>query len=491
MAEFPLISIMIFLPIIAGIVTYPIGRASKSSTKWFALVIAVVELALGLFAYSQILVNGTGAKYNFVEGPAPWIPALKGVDYYLGMDGLSGPLVLISSFLTVLVILGSRDLITEKQGMYYALILLFEGFIMGVFTSLNMVLFYAFWDIVLLPMFFFIGVWGGPRRKYAAMKFLLFTFVGSVFMLLGFIAIYILTPQNTFNIPELVGKIPLSLQPLLALLFFIGFGVKLPLVPFHTWLPDAHVEAPAPISVFLAGLLLKMGGYGFLRFNLGLLPQASVDFGWAFIAVGIVTMFYGAIVAMVQKDIKKMIALTSINHMGFVLVGAFSGTVVGISGAIFQMFTHAAAVGVMFMLSGYLHELTGTRDVTVIKGLKITSPRFAALIILGSMAAMGVPMFSSFLAEYLVILGAISVDLRYGIIVLIPVITVAYFLWMMRRTVMSAPIEGAKHHDLGTLSTISLLAYLVPLIATLIVPWLILGMADPLSESLVKVIAAR
>lgn len=488
MAEFPLISAIIFLPIIAGLLAYPISRASKIGARHFVLLVSVIELGLGLFAYSEILQKGTGAEYNFVEGPYPWIPSLKGVDYYVGMDGLSAPLVLISSLLTVLVILGSRDLITNSEGSYYALVMLFEGCIMGVFTSLNMVLFYVFWDLVLVPMFFFVGIWGGPRRKYAAMKFFIFTFVGSVFMLLAFIAIYILVPVNTFNIPDLVGKIPLTLQPLLALLFFIGFGVKLPVVPFHTWLPDAHVEAPAPISVFLAGLLLKMGGYGFIRFNLGLLPEASAEFGWAFIAVGIVTMFYGAIVAMIQKDIKKMIALTSINHMGFVLVGAFTGTLAGISGAIFQMFTHATAIGVMFMLSGYLHELTGTRDVTIVKGLKITSPRFATLVVLGSMAAMGVPLFSSFLAEYLVILGAIQADLRYAVIVAIPVITVSYFLWMMRRTVMSVPTETAKRYDIGTIPTLSLMVYLVPLIATLIVPWLILGMADPLSQSLIRLL---
>lgn len=491
MPDFPLISTLIFLPIIGGLLAYAISRASRNGAKWFVFLVATIEFGLGLFSYSQILLKGDGGKYSFVEGPTPWLPGLQGVDYYIGMDGLSGPLVLISSLLTVLVILGSRDMISANEGIYYSLVLLFEGFIMGVFTSLNMILFYVFWDMVLVPMFFFIGVWGGPRRKYAAMKFLMFTFVGSVFMLLAFIVIYIFATPSTFNIPELVGKIPLTLQPLLAFLFFVGFGVKLPLVPFHTWLPDAHVEAPAPISVFLAGLLLKMGGYGFIRFNLGLLPDASVQYGWVFMAVGIITMFYGAIVAMVQKDIKKMIALTSINHMGFVLVGAFSGTAAGISGAIFQMFTHAAAIGALFMLSGYLHELTGTRDVAVIKGLKFASPRFATLIVLGSMAAMGVPIFSNFLAEYLVILGAIQVDIRYAVIVIIPVITVAYFLWMMRRTVMSSPAEDAKHHDLGIVPSIAILIYLVPLIATLVVPWLILGMADPLSASLAKMLASR
>ena len=212
----------------------------------------------------------------------------------------------------------------------------------------------------------------------------------------AFILIYFSVTPNSFNITDVAGRIPLGLQIISSVLFLIGFGVKLPIVPFHTWLPDAHVEAPAPISVLLAGLLLKMGGYGFLRFNIGLLPEASAQYAWVFILIGVITMFYGAFVALVQTDIKKMIALTSVNHMGFVILGAFTGTVFGISGAIFQMFTHAAAVGLMFMLSGYLHKVSGTRDITVIKGLKFTSPRLASLLVLGSMAAMALPIFSSF-----------------------------------------------------------------------------------------------
>jgi NADH-quinone oxidoreductase subunit M len=490
MADYPIISLIIFLPIIAGSLTYPISIASKKGARSFTLGASIIELLLALYTYSEILSKGTGAEYNFVEGPVAWIPAFKGIDYYVGIDGLSSPLVLISALLTVLVIISSKDLISEKQGAYYSLILLFEGFIMGAFSSLNMILFYVFWDIMLLPIFFFIGIWGGQRRKYAAMKFLLFTFVAGIFILLAFISIYILVPGNTFNIPELVGKIPLTLQPLLALLFFIGFGIKLPTVPFHSWLPDAQVQAPAAVAVLLAGLF-KTGSYGFLRFNLGLLPDASAEFSWAFIAFGIATMFYGAIAAVVQKDIKKMIALTSVSHMGFVLVGAFSGTVVGISGAIFEMFTHAASIGVMFILAGYLYVLRGTTDITAIKGLKFTSPKFATFLVLGSMAAMGLPLFSSFLAEYLVILGAIQANLIYAVIVLIPVIIVAYLLWMMRRTIMTQPAATAKHYDIGTVQTVTLMVYFIPLIATLIVPWLLLGMTDPLAETLVKMLPER
>ena len=489
--NFPLVSILIALPILGALLIPLIFRTSQKYIVLYAFLISFVELLLSFYAYRLILVNGTGGSYNFTEGPISIIRHF-GIDYYVAMDGLSAPLVLITSILSLLVIIGSRDLISDRTVLYYSLLLLFQGAIMGVFTSLNMILFYVFWDVVLIPMFLFIGIWGGPRRRYAAIKFFLFTFVGSIFMLFAFILIYFSVTPNSFNITDVAGKIPLGLQIISSVLFLIGFGVKLPIVPLHTWLPDAHVEAPAPISVFLAGLLLKMGGYGFLRFNIGLLPEASAQYAWIFISIGVITMFYGAFVALVQTDIKKMIALTSVNHMGFVILGAFTGTVFGISGAIFQMFTHAAAVGLMFMLSGYLHKVSGTRDITVIKGLKFTSPRLASLLVLGSMAAMALPIFSSFLSEYMVIVGAISVNPIYAVTVAIPVITVAYFLWMLKRVVMSNPTTSSRirHHDLGSFSTFTLVLYLIPLVLTLIVPWLILGVSNPISEVYVNLISS-
>ncbi len=483
---FPIISIIIFLPIVGGLLAFLVARAGIQALKIYTLGIALAEILLATVAYGMILGNRAGGAYNFVEGPTPMIPALRGIDYFVGMDGLSAILVFISSLLTILVLLGSWDLIKERQMLYYALILIFEGSIMGVFSSLNMIVFYVFWDVVLIPMFFFIGIWGGPRKKYAAMKFFLFTFVGSVFMLLAFILIYLSATPHSFNITEVAGQIPFSLQVIASVLFFIGFGVKLPVVPFHTWLPDAHVEAPAPISVFLAGLLLKMGGYGFIRFNLGLLPEASAQYAWIFISIAVITMFYGAIVALMQTDLKRMIAMTSINHMGFVLLGAFTGSIFGISGAMFQMFNHAVAIGIMFMLSGYIHKVSGTRDVTVLKGLKFTSPRMATVLVLGSMAAMGVPIFSLFLSEFMVIAGAIQFDPRLVVLVGIPVITVSYFLWMMRRTIMSTPSAETPRHDISRFVSFSLLIYLVPLVVTLIAPWLVLGMVDSISQAMVN-----
>ncbi|MCL4435914.1 MAG: NADH-quinone oxidoreductase subunit M [Thaumarchaeota archaeon] len=485
----PIISLMVFLPIVASVFAYLIGRRSDRAVRIFALLISVVILGLAVFSYASILISNSGDKMSFEEGPFPWIPTFKGVDYHVGMDGLGAPLVLVSAFLTVLVVLGSWELITTRQPLYYTLILLFEGAIIGVFTSLNLLLFYFFWESVLIPMFFFIGIWGGPRRKYAAMKFFLFTYVASIIMLLGFLVLYI-SYAPTFDLLELeklsqITQIPLALQTIVSVATFVGFGVKLPVVPFHTWLPDAHTEAPAPISVFLAGVLLKMGGYGFIRVNLTILHDASVTYGWIFMAIGLITMFYGAVVAMTQKDLKRLIALTSVNHMGFVLLGAFTMNVYGVSGAIFQMFNHAAAVGVLFMLTGYIHEQTGTREIQLLKGMKVKMPKTATLVILGSMAGMGVPIFSPFLSEYMVILGAISVNTGLAVAMLIPVITVGYFLWMLKRTVLSQPDERSLHyHDMKNFDVVHLTIYLIPLLLLLIFPSLMLNMTNLFAEGL-------
>jgi len=486
----PILSIMIFVPIIAAILVYFIGRYSIKGARIFALIVSTIILLFALYSYARVLESGAGQDILFEEGPWDWIPTFSGVDYHLGIDGLSAPLILVSAFLTVLVVLGSWELIQTRQGLYYALILLFAGSVIGVFTSLNLLLFYVFWEIVLIPMFFLIGIWGGSRRKYASMKFLLFTYVGSIIMLLGFIILYIFAAP-TFDIKDLsIVQIPFWVQTIVSIATFIGFGVKLPVVPFHTWLPDAHVEAPAPISVLLAGVLLKMGGYGFIRVNVTLLPEASAEYGWIFIIIGIFTMFYGALVALIQKDLKRMIALTSINHMGFVLLGIFTLNLYGISGAIFQMFNHAVAIGLLFMLSGYIHEQTGTREIPLLKGLKDKIPRTSTLLVLASMAGMGVPIFASFLSEYMVILGAIYYDIRLAVSMLIPAITVGYFLWMLRRTVMS-PVENKESnhlHDIKTFSLIHLTLYLIPLVILLIMPWLILNMTDQFAESLISLI---
>jgi NADH-quinone oxidoreductase subunit M len=487
-----ILSLLIFLPLVASPLVYVLTKANKRFGIYASLGLSAFVMVVAGYVFWQVYANSSSLAPGqyLLQERYTWISFSNfGLDYFLGADGLSSPLLFVSALLTVLVIFGSRKLIDHHEAEYYSLIFLFEGAIMGVFTSLNLILFYIFWEIVLIPMFFFIGVWGGPRRKYAALKFIIFTFAGSTIMLLGFLYVYLgMLPNATFDIPYLAGRIPPALQYLPLLASFIGFAVKLPLVPFHTWLPDAHVEAPSPISVLLAGVLLKMGGYGFLRISIGLFPAASFQYAWVFLALGLFSMFYGAVAAVLQKDLKKMIAFTSINHMGFVLFGAYatliSGNLLGIQGAIFQMFTHALAIGSLFMLSGYIQHQAGTREIPLLKGLGTTMPRTAAILVLGSAAAMGLPPFSSFLAEFMVIAAGISASAITAISVLVPVITAGYFLWMIKRTVLSPPEAGHEAHDMGWSDVAAFAVYLVPLIILIVASYLILSPALPVAQFL-------
>ena len=488
------LSLLIVLPLIAAPAVYLATRVNRRLGVYVSLGIGVIVFLVAAYVFWQVYATPPAPGGYLFQEKYGWINfGSFGLDYLLGADGLSAPLLFVSALLTVLAIFGSMKLIDHHEPEYYALVFLFEGAIMGVFTSLNLILFYIFWEVVLIPMFFFIGVWGGPRRKYAALKFIIFTYAGSTIMLLGFLYVYlgmINTPGTvpSFDIPDLAGKVPLALQYLPLLASFIGFAVKLPLVPFHTWLPDAHVEAPSPISVLLAGVLLKMGGYGFLRISIGLFPNASTQYAWVFLGLGLFSMFYGAVAAVLQKDLKKMIAFTSINHMGFVLFGAYatlvSGNLLGIQGAIFQMFTHALAVGSLFMLSGYIQHQAGTRDIPSLKGLGTTMPRTAAILVLASAAAMGLPPFSSFLAEFMVIAAGISAYTVTAVSILVPVITAGYFLWMIKRTVLSAPEGSHEVHDMGWDDVAAFAVYLVPLVIFIVASYVILNPALPVAEFL-------
>jgi NADH-quinone oxidoreductase subunit M len=456
-----LLSILIFTPIVGAVIVYLAGFASERLSKALTIIISASTIALTLFIFFTY--NGASTGFQLVEN-YNWAP-IFGLSYTLGIDGISLPLLIISSFLTTLSAAGSWEQIRTRVKEYNALLLIFEGAIIGVFTSLNLVAFYVFWELVLIPMFFFIGVWGGPRKKYAAMKFLIMTHVGSVLILLSFIALYALSTPHTFDFASLVNsKLPLPVQIMISIGLFIGFGVKLPIVPFHTWLPDAHVEAPAPISVLLAGLLLKMGGYGFIRMNLYLFPEASKFLAPIFIGFALLTMFYGAIVAMVQQDFKRMVAFTSINHMGYVLLGAFTLTTPGISGAVFQMFNHASVIGALFLMSGVIHEHMGTRNIKELPGLASAMPKTSFLLIMASLGAMGFPGFSNFISEYTVLLAAISVNALYAIAVLVPGITAGYFVWMLRRVLFTPAMKDIGSREAAPYVLITLAAFLVPLL---------------------------
>lgn len=488
------LSLLIALPLFAAPFVYLVTRANKKVGIYLSLGLAAAITVIAGYVFWEVYASTPAIGQYLFQEKYSWISFSNfGLDYFLGTDGLSSPLIFVSALLTVLVVIGSRRLIDHHEASYYSLIFMFEGAIMGVFTSLNLILFYIFWEVVLIPMFFFIGIWGGPRRKYAALKFIIFTFAGSTIMLLGFLYFYMGMSTPSFDIPTIEAmlqahQIPVGLEYLPLLASFIGFAVKLPLVPFHTWLPDAHVEAPSPISVLLAGVLLKMGGYGFLRISIGLFPDASAQYAWAFLAMGLFSMFYGAVAAIRQRDLKKMIAFTSINHMGFVLFGAYatliSGNLLGIQGAIFQMFAHALAVGSLFMLSGYIQHQAGTREIPLLKGLGTSMPRTAAILMLGAAAAMGLPPFSSFLAEFMVIVAGISASPFTAISILVPVITAGYFLWTIKRIVLSPPEGGHETHDMGWSDVAAFAVYLIPLVILIVASYLILTPALPVAEFL-------
>src|SRR5437773_7793916 len=455
--------------------TFLFGKKRTNVAKLLGVGTTATVFALSVIIVVLFQYGSTGFQFT---DTASWASSF-GLNYVVGVDGISLPLLIIATFLCLLAALGSRDMISLREPEYYALFLLFETGIIGVFTSLNLILFYVFWEVVLIPMFFFIGIWGGPRRKYASLKFLIFTYAGSAIMLFGFVALYAWTGSTgspSFDYATLITRaasLTLPLQVAASLATFVGFAVKLPIFPLHTWLPDAHVEAPAPVSVLLAGLLLKMGGYGLIRYNLLLFPKA-VNVLWPYFStIGLITMIYGASVALVARDIKRMIALTSVNHMGYVLLGAFTATVAGVSGAVFQMFSHGLAVGMLFLMSGYIHEHTGTRNIDELKGLRGKMPQTVSLLFLASMAAMAVPGFANFISEYLVIQGALSVSYLFAIAIASPALTVGYFLWMLRRVAMTPP-EGPKT-ELHLHSILILVAFLVPLLIFGVYPPPILG----------------
>jgi NADH-quinone oxidoreductase subunit M len=453
-----LLSMLVLLPMAGAPAVFLFSRINEKAAKLLTILISGSTLALALLVYARY---GQAAGFQMGETYA-WAESL-GMSISLGVDGISLPLIIVSAFLSTISAAASWREIKFSIGSYYALLLLFEAAIIGVFTSLNLILFYVFWELALIPMFFFIGVWGGGRKKYAAMKFLIFTHVGSVVMLLGFIGFYVF--GGSFDMVTLSKlKLPLMLQVPLAIAVFFGFGVKLPVLPLHTWLVDAHVEAPAPISALLAGLVLKMGGYGFIRIMLGLLPDASRLLAPGLIGLGVVTMFFAAITAMSQWDLKVMIALTSINHMGYILVGTFSFTVTGVSGSVFQMFNHACAIGALFLITMLIREGMGSRSILQLSGLGRAMPLTSFLLVLASLGAMAFPGFGNFISEYLVVLSAIRVNVLLWVLVLVPAITAGYFMWTLRRLIMRAPPVGTVRREAPSFELVTVAVCILPLL---------------------------
>jgi NADH-quinone oxidoreductase subunit M len=440
-----ILSILIWLPIIGGTAVLIVGDDGDAASsraggmRVLALLVSVLTFVLSLFVYSNF--DDTTAAMQFVER-SEWIPTFD-VHYYLGVDGISTPLILLTTFMTPLVVIAGWDNISSRPAQYFSAFLILEGLMIGVFSALDGVLFYVMWEAMLVPMFLIIGIWGGERRIYATIKFFLYTFLGSVLMLVAFI--YLFTKTGTFDFFAFM-QVPLSMteQKLIFIAFLLAFAVKVPMWPVHTWLPDAHVEAPTGGSVILAAIMLKMGGYGFIRLSLPMLPDGSQHFAGLMIALSLIAIVYIGFVALMQTDMKKLIAYSSIAHMGFVTLGIFilwsinagMGAELGVTGGVVQMISHGLVSGAMFLCVGVLHDRVHSRNIQDYGGVANTMPVFASFMVLFAMANVGLPGTSGFVGEFMVIIASFKANFWYAFLAATTlVLGAAYTLWMVKRVV--------------------------------------------------------
>jgi NADH-quinone oxidoreductase subunit M len=466
-----LVSLLILLPVVGAVAISLTRRDSAALAKLAGLAVSLVTFVLSL---SLVQVFRDTAGYQFEERYA-WIPAW-GVSYHVGIDGLSLWLVILTTFLTPLCLLGAWNQIESRVREFVVFMLLLEAGMIGVFVALDLFLFYVFWEAMLVPMYFLIGIWGHERRIYAAVKFFLYTFAGSVLMLVAFLVLYKAAGLRSFDIPALVGApVDPGLQTWLVLACALAFAIKVPMWPFHTWLPDAHVEAPTAGSVILAGVLLKMGGYGFLRLAIPLFPSAALAFAPLIGLLAVVGVVYGALVSLVQPDLKKLVAYSSVSHLGFVMLGVAAFTPEALVGAVYQMLNHGISTGALFFMVGMLYERRHTRLIAEFGGLKNVMPWFAALFLLVCLSSIAVPGFNGFVGEFLILLGSWRFDWRLVAVASLGVIlAAAYILWMVQR-VLYGEVTNPKNAGLRDLDAREL-AVLLPLVALTIV----MGVASPL-----------
>ncbi|MCB1555447.1 MAG: NADH-quinone oxidoreductase subunit M [Xanthomonadales bacterium] len=450
-SSLPLLSLLIWLPVLGGAALLALGQKRAGAARGLALLVALVTLALSLPLYAGH--DFASPAMQFVES-REWIPAFD-IRYALGVDGISIALIILTTFTTVLVVLGAWSSITDRINQYLAAFLILEGMMIGVFSALDAMLFYVFFEGMLIPMFIIIGVWGGARRVYASIKFFLYTFLGSVFMLVGLIYLYL--KSGSFQLADLYAlRLDATEQMWLFFAFLIAFAVKVPMFPVHTWLPDAHVEAPTGGSVILAAIMLKIGGYGFIRFSLPIVPDAGQEWAWLVIALSLVAVIYIGLVALVQEDMKKLIAYSSISHMGFVTLGCFiafalvrelgrsDAAELGLQGAMVQMISHGFISGAMFSCVGVVYDRMHTRMIRDYGGVANTMPWFAAFMVLFGMANSGLPGTSGFVGEFMVILAAFQASpwLAFAAAVTL-VVGAAYTLWLVKRVLFG---EVANDH---------------------------------------------
>ncbi|MDH5639674.1 MAG: NADH-quinone oxidoreductase subunit M [Nitrospira sp.] len=454
--SFPWLTVLILLPL-AGAVA--MSFVKDAASKPIALGITVANLLISLPLWW--LFDASTSQMQFTE-QALWI-ASPPIHYKLGLDGISLPLVIMTTVLMPLCVLISWRSIETRVRSFMAMLLVMEGAMIGVFAALDFVLFYVFWEAMLIPMYLVIGVWGGPNRLYAAVKFFLYTLAGSVLLLVAILTLYF-KGGHTFDIPLLsTGAYSTSLQVWLFLAFFAAFAVKVPMFPFHTWLPDAHVEAPTAGSVILASVLLKMGTYGFLRFSLPMLPDASKLFAPLMIGLSIVAIIYGAYMALAQTDLKKLIAYSSVSHMGFVTLGLFTFNIQGIEGAVMQMVNHGITTGGLFLCVGVIYERTHSRQIADNIGLTKPMPRYAIFLVIFALSSLGLPGTNSFVGEFLVLAGTfLSSKLAAALASLGIILAAAYILWMVQRVAFGVPLPAhlPKLHDVTNRE----MATLIPLV---------------------------
>ena len=461
-----------FLPLVGAFVCF---LTRGPSAKTIALVFSLVVFAISLFLWPMYDVNVHGVRgwetFQLTEGPYAWVPDL-GITYFLGVDGIAVLLVLLTTLMTPIVIYSSFGSIKENAHLYMGFLLLLETGMVGTFVALDTFLFYVFWELMLIPMYFIIGMWGGPRRIYATLKFFVYTMAGSLLMLVAIIALYVYHHQQlgtwSSNLLDLYRlDLPFQSEKWLFWAFVAAFAVKVPMFPVHTWLPDAHVEAPTGGSVILAGVLLKMGTFGFVRYALPLFPEATIEYGPTLVALAVIGIVYGALVAMVQEDIKKLVAYSSVSHMGAIMLGIFALNPEGMSGAVYQMLGHGLSTGALFLCVGMIYDRRHTRLIAEYGGLAKSVPLYAALLLFITLSSIGLPGLNGFVGEILILMGAFEHHPVATVIAATGVIWGAvYMLWVYQR-VAFGPLQNHANKHLEDLKG-SEIAYMLPIVALVI-----------------------
>ncbi|HEY83863.1 MAG TPA: NADH-quinone oxidoreductase subunit M [Chloroflexi bacterium] len=483
---FPILSTLLVLPVIGALIVLFIPNKQEKLIKSVTFATTLATLLLSLPLYFSFVTGEAGFQF---EENIPWIPGL-GINYHLGIDGISLFIVLLTTLLSAIAVLSSWTAIKDRVKAYMVLMLLMETAMLGVFVSLDLFLFYAFWEASLIPMAFLIGVWGSDKRIYAAVKFFMYTFVGSALMLVA--AIYVYLQGGTSDLPALLDALSLSTnaQIWLFFAFALAFAIKVPLFPLHTWLPAAHVQAPTAGSVILAGVLLKMGTYGYLRFANPLFPQGMAFWGPLLSVLAIIGIIYAALVALVQEDVKSLVAYSSVAHMGYIMLGIFSGGLQGTSGAVMQMVNHGLSTGALFMLVGVLYEQRHTRLMSEYGGIFAKVPVFGAFFLISVLASVGLPGLNGFVGEFVILIGTFKVNAAYAAFATFGIILAAWYLLTAVRRVMFGPFNPANENlkDMNAREIIAALPLVIFFFVLGIFPNLIFDKVNPTTEALVNAI---